>query len=109
MKVEVYEKPILTRFISVNGVEFEMSDLLCALGDIRRTVVDDHYGDHSLRDYELSCSHKTMIELVKMGLVKNYTGSRMANLFCMKDEEAINKLVDMIYDEDEKFEKLKGE
>ena len=109
MKVEVYEKPILTRFISVNGVEFEMSDLLCALEDIRRTSVDDHYGDRSLRDYELSCSHKTMMELVKMGLVKNYTGSRMANLFCMKDEEAINKLVDMIYDEDEKFEKLKGE
>lgn len=26
-------------------------------------------------------------KLVKMGLVKNYTGSRMANLYCMKVQQ----------------------
>ena len=35
--------------------------------------------------------------------VKNYTGSRMANLYCMKDEEAIERLVCDLYDLDEKF------
>ena len=40
---------------------------------------EKHYGECSLRDYEVY-DFKTMKELVKMGLVKNYTGSRMAEL-----------------------------
>lgn len=102
MEISVYEKPVIEKFVTVNGVEFEFGVLLCCLEEIRRTEVDDHYGDRSLRDYELSHPSE-MDKLVKMGLVKNYTGSRMANLYCMKDESAINDLVSKLYDADEKF------
>ena len=102
MEISVYEKPIIEKFVSVNGVEFILGELLCCLEEIRGTGVDDHYGEYSLRDYELSHPNE-MDKLVKMGLVKNYTGSRMANLYCMKDESAINDLVSKLYDADEKF------
>ena len=41
-----------------------------------------------------------MDELVNMGLVKNYTGSRMANLYCAEDKKAIEDLLDKIYELD---------
>lgn len=107
MEINMYEKPVTTRFVSVNGVEFKFGVLLCCLEEIRTTEVDDHYGDHSLRDYELSHPNE-MNKLVKIGLVKNYTGSRMANLYCMQDKEEIEKLVNVLYDLDEKFEKEKS-
>lgn len=103
MDITMYEKPVITRFVSVNGVEFEFGILLCCLEEIRRTEVDDHYGDHSFREYELSYPSE-MDKLVKMGLVKNYTGSRMANLYCMKDEKGIEDLVDKLYELDELYE-----
>lgn len=99
MKIEIYEKPVITKFVTVNGVEFELGELLCCLEEIRRTEKDDHYGDYSLRDYELSYPNE-MDKLVKMGLVKNYIGSRMANLYCMKDEEKIEKLIMALYELD---------
>lgn len=102
MDITMYEKPVITRFVSVNGVEFEFGILLCCLEEIRRTKVDDHYGDHSLRKYELSHPND-MDKLVKMGLVKNYTGSRMANLYCMKDEKGIEDLVNKLYELDESY------
>lgn len=97
LKIDIYDKPVITKFINVNGVEFELSKLFGCLEEIRRTEVDDHYGDYSLRDYELS-HPREMNKLVKMGLVKNYTGPRMANLYCMKDEEIINKLINYLYE-----------
>ena len=102
MDIKMYEKPIITRFVSINGVEFEYGVLFCCLEEIRGTQTGDHYGEYSLRDYELSYP-KDMDKLVEMGLVKNYTGSRMANLYCLKDEEAIERLVCDLYDLDEKF------
>ena len=38
-----------------------------------------------------------MDKLVNIGLVKNYTGPRMANLYCMKDENSINDLLNTLY------------
>lgn len=101
MEIEIYKKPVITKFVTVNGVEFELSKLYCCLDEIRQTEENDHYGEYSLRSYELSCP-KEMDKLVKMGLVKNYTGSRMANLYCMKDEKEIDDLVHMLYELDEK-------
>ena len=103
MDIRMYEKPVVTRFVSVNGVEFELGALLCCLEEIERTEKDDHYGDYSLKDYELSYPNE-MDELVKMGLVKNYTGSRMANLYCMKDEKGIHDLMMALYELDESYE-----
>ena len=97
LQIDIYDKHVITKFINVNGVEFELGKLLCCLEEIRRTEVDDHYGDYSLRDYELSHPGE-MDKLVEMGLVKNYIGSRMANLYCMKDEKAINELINYIYE-----------
>lgn len=97
MKIEVYEKPVITKFISVDGVEFELGVLLCCLEEIRRTEKDDHYGDYSLREYELSYPNE-MNKLVEMGLVHNYIGSRMANLYCIKDIVKIDELIKAIYD-----------
>ena len=39
-------------------------------------------------DYELSYPND-MDKLVKIGLVKNYIGFRMANLYCMRDKKGI--------------------
>lgn len=100
MEIEIYKKPVITEFVMIDGVEFELGELLCCLEEIRRTEPDDHYGDYSLRDYELSHPNE-MDKLVKMGLVKNYTGSRMANLYCIKDGKGIDDLLNKLYELDE--------
>lgn len=96
MNIKLYEKPIITKFVTINDEEFELKDLYGALYQIQQTKEDDHYGDYSLRDYNLD-SKETMDKLVKIGLVKNYTGPRMANLYCMKDENSINDLLNTLY------------
>ena len=99
MEIKMYEKPVITKFVTVNGVEFKLGELFCCLEEIRRTEENDHYGEYSLRGYELSYPDE-MDKLVEMGLVKNYTGSRMANLYCMKDEKGIEDLLDRLYELD---------
>lgn len=99
MDIKIYEKQIPTKFIEIDGVEFELGNLFCCLEEIRRTEENDHYGEYSLRDYELSYPND-MDKLVEMGLVKNYTGSRMANLYCMKNEKEIERLVEKLYEMD---------
>lgn len=56
----------------------------------------------SCLDYDELSYPNEMDKLVKMGLVKNYTGSRMANLYCMKDEKGIEDLMTKLYELDEK-------
>ena len=97
MKIKTYEKPIITKFVEVDGEEFKFTELCASLEQILKTNEDDRYGDYSLRDYELYYPD-VMDKLVKFGLVKNYTGSRMANLYCMKNEEGINNLLDILYE-----------
>jgi hypothetical protein len=63
------------------------------------TKEDDFWGDYSLRDYQLR-NQEVMDLLVKMGLVKNYPGPRMANLYCMKNEQGIEKLQNLLYELD---------
>lgn len=91
MDIKIYEKPVITKFVTVNGEAFRLNELYTSLSEIRNTMENDRYGDYSLRDYELSYPN-AMDKLVKMGLVYNYTGSRMANLYCMKDEKGIDEL-----------------
>lgn len=91
-EIKIYEKPVIVKYVSIDGEEFCLDELFCCINEIRNTEEGDNYGDYSLRGYELSYPN-TMDKLVKMGLVKNYTGSRMANLYCMKDEAGIDRLV----------------
>lgn len=100
MNIKIYEKPIPTKFIEVDGIEFELGELHCALEQMLRTKENDTFGDYSLRDYELHCEYETMEKLVKMELVKNYTGSRMADLYCMKNKSKIEEIMEKIYEMD---------
>ena len=95
MNIKTYEKPVMTKFVEINGEEFKLDELFSSLEQISETNVNDRYGDYSLRGYELYYPD-VMDKLVKMGLVKNYTGSRMADLYCMKNESEIKELIDIL-------------
>ena len=98
MNIEIYEKPVVIKFVMVDGVEFELSELICVLDQLLdATKENDRYGDYSLRSYELY-DYDITNKLVQMGLVNRYIGSRMAELYCMKDETKINALLDAVYD-----------
>lgn len=98
MNIEIKEKMIPTKFVIIDDEEFELGELICSLDEISsRTEENDDLGDYSLRDYELSFPN-TMDKLVKLGLVKNYTGSRQANLYCLKDAEGVDRLLETLYD-----------
>ena len=93
MEIKIYEKTVVTEFVMIDGKEFELGELESSLIQLlEQTEENDRWGDYSLRDYELyNC--EVVDELVKIGLVKNYTGSRMADLYCMKDEKKIRDLL----------------
>lgn len=91
MDIEIYEKPVMTKFVVIDGEEFECYKLLACLEQINETE------KCSLRDYEL-LDYEITKKLVKMGLVCNYTGSRMADLYCMKNKKDIEDLIDTLYE-----------
>ena len=95
MNIKVYEKPVITKFVTIDGVDFKLGVLFSSLEQINETWENDKYGEYSLRDYELY-DPDVMDKLVKMGLVSNYTGSRMANLYCAKDKKAIEDLINVL-------------
>lgn len=97
MNIRFYKEPVITTFVEVEGETFKLNDLFSSLEQIQETNENDRWGDYSLRDYELY-HPDVMDKLVNMGLVKNYTGSRMANLYCMKDKNAIKELLDRLYE-----------
>ena len=100
MQFEVIEKMIPTKFIVLNGVEFELGNLIGCLSQfLNSTEINDRYGEYSLRSYELDYWKETQ-NLVEFGWVKNYTGSIMADLYCVKDEESyktMSNLLDKLY------------
>lgn len=93
MEIKIYEKPVITKFVMIDGEEFLLSDMYGAVTQMLLTRENDSYGEYSFKRYELDNYDATQ-KLVKMGLVKNYTGSRMADLYCMKDEDGLKKLLD---------------
>lgn len=96
MKFEVIERLVPTKFIVLNGVEFECSNLIgCLHQFLDNTNIDDRYGDYSLREYELDFYTETK-KLVEFGWVANYTGSRMAKLYCVKSEESYKIMNDLL-------------
>ena len=92
MKINLYEKPVLTTFIKVNGMEFEYQFLLKCLQEIR--------DGKEKKDYELSHIYE-MNRLVEIGLVEKiiyleedmFTASYRAI-----DTEKIEELIMMLYE-----------
>lgn len=96
MDIKIYEKPVMTKFVTIDNVEFELNDLICALQEISQTKEFDHYGEYSLRDYELECSYDTITKLVEMGYVSHYIGSRQAQLYKAASNEKIQDLLEQL-------------
>ena len=91
-KLEVVEKKIVT----IDALEFDIRELCIAINEmLEHTEPWDHYGDYSLRAYELYDLDTTK-KLVELGLVRNYTGSRMADLYCTKDEDAKKEMLSIL-------------
>lgn len=94
-------KNVPTVFVELNGKEFTIKSVLRALNEILNTEEDDKYGEYSLSDYELSYdSYHICKTLVDMGLVRNYVGSRMADLYCIASgcTETLINLMNTMYD-----------
>lgn len=101
MDIKIYKKPVITKFVMIDGEEFELYPLIESLTQmLEETKEDDKYGEYSLRDYQL-LDYEIANKLVKMELVSNYIGSRMANLYCMKDKKGIEDLLDALYELDD--------
>jgi len=96
LNIDFLEKPVIVNFIKIDGKEYPARNILGAISEIEDTATNDRFGDYSLRDYEIYHIEE-MDALVKLGLVKNYTGSRMANLYCVKDKEKLIEYRNMIY------------
>ena len=103
--INIYTKPIMVECVSIGEEKFFLSNLYCCLMEIKETKENDNscYSEYSLRDYELSYPND-MDKLVRLGLVLNYTGSRMANCYCMANEKAIIELEEKLNNLYEKFE-----
>ena len=86
MKFQIVEKLIPTKFVVIDNIEFELLKLIGCLNQFLNKV-DDNYCDYSFIDYELEYFLETKY-LVELGLLKNYRGYHMSNLFCIKNEEA---------------------
>jgi hypothetical protein len=92
MKINIYEKPVLSTFIKVDGIEFEYQFLLKCLQEIR--------DGKEKKDYELSYIYE-MNRLVEIGLVEKniyleedmFTASYRAI-----DTEKIEGLIMMLYE-----------
>lgn len=97
MDVRVYEKTIVEKFVTIDGIEFKLGELLSVLYQIIGTIDCDGSlcMEYPLRSYELY-DFKITKELVKMGLVYNYTGSKMADLYLAKDINSIKELINIL-------------
>ena len=77
-------KNIPITYIELDGNEFPANKVRFAVDVIlENTKEDDVSGDYSLRDYELYSNSKIYKVLVKLGLVKNFRGHGMADLYCI--------------------------
>ena len=83
IKYEFKTKLVPTTYITIDGEEYCLADMYAAIGDMLDTEEDDEFGDYSYRDYDLSVDKNYYNCLIKLGLVKNFTGPRQANCFCV--------------------------
>ena len=95
MNVEKYKKLVEMDFIRVDEFEFRSDNLFETLHILNQTMENDKYGEYSVRGYELPDSY-TIESLIKLDLVKNYTGPRMADCYCIKDKDKFDKFYEEI-------------
>lgn len=81
MNMTMYKKLVEVDMVSLDGEEFEYSELSCAIEDIDNTHPDDTLGYAGVKDYDLSCSIDTIEKLIKLGYVKHYYGERQSNCY----------------------------
>lgn len=91
MEFEVYEKPVTTKFIKINGEEFILRDVLGGLSEI---LDMETFGP--MKRYELHTDLSLMDKFVEMGFVNYYIGSRMAHMYNIKDPVAVKELLERI-------------
>ena len=91
MEFKIYEKPVTTKFIKINGEEFILKDVLGGLYEILEM---ERFGP--MKKYELYTDLSLMDKFVEMGLVNSYIGSRMAHMYNIKDPVAVKELIDRI-------------
>jgi len=84
--VEIYEKPIITKFVRINGIEFELKKLLGCLYELSEA-------DGALKGYEIISDLDIIDKLVEFGLFNSFIGSRMAQFYSIKDKERVNALI----------------
>lgn len=93
MNFEIVEKLVPTKFVMLNGIEFEFVNLI---GCIQQFLdIADVYYDAPLKDYELEFYDETK-KLEKLDLITSYIGSRMAHLYCIKNEESYKTMKDLL-------------
>ena len=91
MEFEIYEKPVTTKFIKINGEEFILKDVLGWLYEILEM---ETFGP--MKKYELYTDLSLMDKFVEMGFVNYYRGSRMAHIYNIKNPVAVKDLIDKI-------------
>lgn len=91
MEFVIYEKPVTTKFIKINGEEFILRDVLDGLYEILEM---ETFGP--MKRYELHTDLSLMDKFVEMGFVNYYIGSRMAYIYNIKDPVAVKELIDRI-------------
>lgn len=93
--IQIYEKPVLTQYILMDGVEFELSALISCLWDILDTDEHDRTGKYSLAYNDIS-DIQTMNKLVSLGLVEkyeDYSGMWMEQYYCIHDKNNVRELL----------------
>lgn len=95
MVVKKIRKIVEMYYITVDGYEFREDILFETLGILSQTMENDRYGEYSVRDYDLP-DYETIEALIKLGLVKNYTGPRMADCFCVKDKKKFDEFYEKV-------------
>lgn len=100
-KLKVEEKLVPRIMVTLDDEEFEIWDVLGAVGEILYLGAYD-----AIEDYKLSYSYDIYVWLVKKGYAFNWTGTRNANLFGLnkKKEKELKELSFYLEDECRKIE-----
>ena len=107
LNIKIYDKLIPTTFVTLGGIEFDIRELCSTISKLLNTEeYDNGYGEYSLRDYEINVD--VAKKLVELDLAKHFIGSRMARLYCVKNKEKLEKLLDELYDIWQNFEDEKS-
>lgn len=76
------------KYIVINDIEIRQEDVFAVIDDL------DNYED--LNDYDMPCGYDTLKALCDVGLLEKKCGERQATIYCIKNEELRNKIMDFM-------------